>query len=36
MRVVAMMGEGARVESQLAVDSERLSQLELCGENVFP
>lgn len=36
MRVIAMMGDGARVEPQLALDSERLSQLKLCGENVFP
>lgn len=36
MRVIAMMSEGARVEPQLAMDSKRLSQLELCGEDAFP
>jgi ArsR family transcriptional regulator len=36
MRVVGMMGEGARVEPQFAMDSKRLSQLELCGEDAFP
>jgi ArsR family transcriptional regulator, arsenate/arsenite/antimonite-responsive transcriptional repressor len=36
MRVIGMMGEGARVEPQLAMDSSRLSRLELCGEDVFP
>jgi ArsR family transcriptional regulator len=36
MRVIGMMGEGARVEPQLAMDSKRLSQLEPCGEDVFP
>jgi ArsR family transcriptional regulator len=36
MRVIGMMGEGARVEPQLAMDSKRLSQLELCGEDAFP
>lgn len=36
MRVIGMMGEGARVEHQLATDSERLARLALCGENVFP
>jgi ArsR family transcriptional regulator len=36
MRVIGMMGEGARVEPQLAMDSKRLSELELCGEDAFP
>jgi len=36
MRVIGMMGEGAGVEPQLAMDSKRLSQLELCGEDAFP
>jgi ArsR family transcriptional regulator len=36
MRVIGMMGEGARAEPQLAMDSKRLSQLELCGEDAFP
>lgn len=36
MRVIAMMVEGARTEPQLAADSERLSRLAPCGENVFP
>ncbi len=36
MRVIGMMGEGARGEPEHATDSERLSRLALCGENVFP
>jgi len=36
MRVIAMMGEGARVELDYATDRERLSRLALCGENAFP
>jgi len=35
MRVIAMMGEGARGEPDHATDSERLSRLALCGENEF-
>jgi ArsR family transcriptional regulator len=35
MRVIAMMVEGARVEPELAMDSKRLSQLELCGEDGY-
>jgi ArsR family transcriptional regulator len=34
-RVIGMMGEGARVEPQLAMDSKRLSKLEPCGEDAF-
>jgi ArsR family transcriptional regulator len=36
MRVIGMMGEGARGEADYTTDSERLSRLALCGENVFP
>ena len=36
MRVVAMMGEGARTEPEFAVDKHRLAQLALCGEDGFP
>ena len=36
MRVIAMMGEGARGEPDYATDRERLSKLALCGENAFP
>jgi len=36
MRVIGMMGEGARGEPYYTTDSERLSRLALCGENVFP
>jgi ArsR family transcriptional regulator len=36
MRVVAMMGEGARTEPEFAVDKDRLAQLALCGEDGYP
>lgn len=36
MRVIAMMGEGARTEPDLAADSARLAGLALCGESGYP
>lgn len=36
VRVIAMMGEGARTEPEFAADSARLAGLALCGESGYP